>query len=173
MLSPKLINFFIFQFGWIVLIYNHNFLSGLIGLVLTGVNYWLTRSSAKEVMLGLGVSFFGILNDFIIVKLGILNFSHATILPIPLWLISVWLLFVSTFSSSLLWLKRVNIFFLALLGGLGGAFSYCAGEKLNAIFYHYSGLPQFIFHGLNWFLLFPFLFTLYHRVRSRLDPNRR
>lgn len=164
--STKLINFFIFQVGWIAIVSYHNFLSGLIGLALTFANYLIIRSSLKEYILGFFVAFLGILNDLVIAKLGFLTFSNATILPVPFWLASLWLLFVSTFPSSLAWLTRINVFFLFFLGSVGGAISYYAAEKLHAFSYHYVLLPQFLFYGLNWFLLFPFLFILYHHIRN-------
>jgi hypothetical protein len=166
--STKFINFLIFQFGWIMIVFYHNFLSGLLGLGLALLNYLFIRISLKELMLSFAIAFLGILNDLIIAKIGFLDFSNAIMLPIPLWLASLWLLFVSTFASSLAWLRCLNVFFLAFLGAFGGAISYCAAEKLNALSYHTAGLPSFIFYGLNWLLLFPFLFILYHYIRKRI-----
>ena len=163
----KLINFLTFQIGWIIMIYCHDFLSGLIGFGLTIFNYFIIRSTLKEIMLGFFIAFLGILNDFIMVKAGFLSFSNAIIISIPLWLASVWLLFVSTFSSSLGWLTRVNVVFLALMGAVGGSISYCTGKKLNALYFHYDVLPEFLFHALNWFILFPFLFILHNHIRSK------
>lgn len=169
--STRVINFIIFQLGWIIIVYYHNFLSGLAGLGLTLVNYIILRVSLKEVILGFVIAFFGILNDLIMMKFGFLTLNNAAILPIPLWLAALWLLFVSTFSSSLEWLIRLNLLTTAFLGAFGGAISYCAGESLNALSYHITLVPSFLFHGLNWFLLFPFLFISYHRIRNRIFIN--
>lgn len=160
----KLINFIVFQTGWIIIVYYHNFLSGLAGLGLTLVNYLLVKCSVKEMILCFFIAFLGVLNDFVMMKFGLLHFNNAWILPMPLWLIALWLLFVSTFSSSLAWLMRLNGLTIACLGALGGAVSYCAGASFNAFSYEITVMPSFLFHGLNWFLLFPLLFILYHRM---------
>ena len=128
----------------------------------------MMKNAFKELLLGFLIAFLGLLNDIIMVKIGFLHFSNATICPVPLWLASLWLLFASTFSSSLAWLRGAKVFFLAFLGSLGGALSYSAAEKLSALSYHSHLFPQFLFYGLNWFVLFPVLFILHHRIRNKI-----
>lgn len=72
----------------------------------------------------------GIGLDFGNAQLGLLIFETNFL---PVWLVSLWLLFVWYAYFLLQKLSRFSVWSISLLGGIGGALSYIAGEKLGAV----------------------------------------
>ncbi len=72
----------------------------------------------------------GIGLDFGNAQLGLLIFE-TTFLPV--WLVSLWLVFAWYAYFLLQQLSRFSVWSISLLGGVGGALSYIAGEKLGAV----------------------------------------
>lgn len=72
----------------------------------------------------------GIGLDFGNAQLGLFVFE-TTFLPV--WLVSLWLVFTWYAYFLLQQLSRLSVWSISLLGGIGGALSYIAGEKLGAV----------------------------------------
>ncbi len=70
----------------------------------------------------------------------------------PIWLLSIWLLFVSILPL-LENLFKGRLFIAGLLGAILGPFNYITGEYWE-VFYLYGSLP-IIFYALFWALYFP------------------
>lgn len=76
----------------------------------------------------------------------------------PLWLLGLWLVFATTFRSSLAWLgDRLSV--AALLGAIVGPLSYYAGDRLGALQIGPPLTPRLIVLALVWSLLLPMLFV--------------
>ncbi|NIY83807.1 DUF2878 domain-containing protein [Vibrio hepatarius] len=72
----------------------------------------------------------GIGLDFSNAQLGLLMFDTAFL---PVWLVSLWLMFAWYAYFLLQKLSCLSVWSISLLGGVGGALSYIAGEKLGAV----------------------------------------
>lgn len=161
-LVTKIINFVLFQLGWIIAVYYHSNVAALFCFSLALIAYILSgHLTVRYLLLGAGVALIGIFNDYILHALGIIKFPNQTYIFLPLWLCAVWFIFVATFGSSLAWLQSLSLRYKAILGGLGGAVSYIAGAQLGAVAIHGTPIMQFAILFVNWFFLFPFLLWLY------------
>ena len=86
----------------------------------------------------------GITIDSLVTLVGIMQFSeNAGLLPIPLWLICVWLAFGGTLRHSMkLVMSRPSL--AILLGAFFAPLTYIAGERLGAVLFTYP-LPHTVF----------------------------
>lgn len=165
----KIINFIIFQTGWLVAVYYHNDVAALFCILLAIFNFSFSEHRfLASCLLGFILTLIGLTNDYALVYFKIISFPNQHFNILPFWLISIWLLFISTLDSSLGWLSKTNIFILCLVSGVGGALSYCAGAKLGAITYNNLLIPEFIFHFINWSILLPVILMLKRTLSNRL-----
>ncbi len=160
----KGLNFFLFQVAWFAAIFLHNNLGAIICFAITIISFFfLTNFSTRKAFVNIIISLFGFINDLLITKMNIISTDSF-----PFWLAAVWLVFVSTFDSSLSWLRQKNVFFIAIIGGIGGALSYYSGARLGAINYQLTSVHMFVFFFANWFFLFPILYILHQRLTLKI-----
>jgi len=87
----------------------------------------------------------------------------------PAWLVALWGSFSLTVGHSLAWV-RGRPFAAALLGGLGGGFSYWAGARLGAVEVHVPEALYGLLVGLTWAMVFPALIRLTAVMARRRLP---
>lgn len=113
----------------------------------------------------------GMMIDYGLSQTGIMTFSvkNVALAPtwstyftvfIPLWLILLWLGF-----TTFIWLMREKLLaypvsFMAMIGSIGGAVSYWAGNKLEAISWPYGVTATLVVMGLIWLSLSIYLLWL-------------
>ena len=103
--SKVINNFVVFQLGWLCSAYFHDYRALLINI---GIIFWLYLVepwSKRRIKLTLQFVAIGLIVDSILYYLGILYFSGASI-SIPLWLISLWVIFSASLTVSLSWLME-------------------------------------------------------------------
>lgn len=76
----------------------------------------------------------------------------------PFWLLGLWLVFATTFRSSLAWLGG-HLRLAAAIGTIVGPLSYYAGDRLGALQIGPPLTPHLIVLSLIWSLLLPMLFV--------------
>jgi len=83
-------------------------------------------------MITLGIA--GLLIDYTLTKLNIASFPSAqsSNYLIPAWLAALWFVFSLMVPYSLYWLRK-NYGIAAIVGAIGGSFSYFLGHKLGAL----------------------------------------
>lgn len=103
------------------------------------------------VALGLGV-------DWVNMSLGILQFEHGAL---PFWLVSLWVIF--SWYSYFLYpiLSQYPSLIVSIIGGVGGALSYSAGEKLGAVTFGYPITLTACILLLEWAILIALIFRVY------------
>ena len=79
------------------------------------------------------LAFVGITTDIMLTQLGFFKFDEW-----PLWLLVLWFAFVLNFGHSLIFLRRLPLAWLALIGALGGCSAYLASWKLGAVEFPYD-----------------------------------
>lgn len=161
----KIVNFALFYLGWFICIIWHNQLAGIACLAICLANILLMRYKAKEILIIFLISALGLANDGLATGLGIFNFANAEkyYSSQNLWLLALWILFTSTFNSSLKFIKGYKTFTLGIIGGVGGLISYYSGIRFE-VFTTDNTLLSLIYIGVNWMFLFPLLFRLYYRL---------
>lgn len=149
-------NYLVFLPGWFVCMYYHNLPASLLGLALFAVNIAMTGKFKKYLLLTVIIAIFGYLSD-VLILLG--NVYRMTGSPANnLWIISVWLLFASTFSFSLKFFTKINIILQFLIAGAIGNVTYFFALRCGSIeltIPEYKALVVFFF---NFGLLAPMLF---------------
>lgn len=131
----------------------------VVALVIMLVTAWVLfpGSACFSLLLG-GI---GIGMDFLLIQAGVLAFDAG---GMPLWLVLLWLGF-----ASFVWIMRSRLlvmpyWLLGLIGSLGGAMSYLAGYRFDAVSWPYgiglSGLVLLLCWGLFTFVAIGLLTTV-------------
>lgn len=116
--------------------------------------YLLLRQvlSLKMVALALGISAIGILFDFLLFRFGLIETSGTIPFLIPIWLISIWLLFsISMVILGPHW--RLPVWLTGILGAIVGPLSYKSGAIFNVLIF--SSSFTVYTYALFWAFLFP------------------
>jgi hypothetical protein len=84
---------------------------------------------------------------------GFFRFTAAA-LPIPLWLVVIWLALATLPHHSLAWMKGRPLLS-AALGAIGGPLAYWAGVRLDAAAFSWPLLPSLLLLAVIWAALWP------------------
>ncbi|MFL9609478.1 DUF2878 domain-containing protein [Methylobacillus sp. Pita2] len=152
-------NFVLFQVGWFICVYGAaNHLPWIALLVMMVVLSWHFHQATQwqvELKLIVLFSLTGALLDQLLLALQLVSFP-ASVWPgawLPPWMLCLWILFATTLNVSLRWLKPYY-WLGVILGAVGAALAYKAGEKLGAI--HLHGEWALMAIAINWSLAMPF-----------------
>ena len=166
-------NFLGLQITWAACAYGATHSQPDFGLVIAVVYIILhmvfTNSRKQDFLILLCFGIIGIGLDHTNAYLGFLSFNQSNITHtvIPLWLMSLWLVFSLTLPHSLDWLgKKPWLAF--FLGGLGGSSSYWLGHKLGAITLSEPLAISISIYFLQWALLLPVAYLLLNVIRQKL-----
>ena len=144
----------------------------LLALVVSALNYVVFKPNQPFFAYGLfviGFSLYGFAQD------GLLALSGAVAYPegdVPLWLNSLYIVFICYYGDILNRLAKMRTLLLALLGGVGGVFSFYAGANLAGL----EVLSNWYYAGVfvSWAMFFPVSMRMYYggagcREESVLD----
>lgn len=174
-MKTTLVNFILFQLGWLVCV-----LSAARGLPMLGVvlaclivafHVWRAALPMSEIKLIAIALLIGAIWDSVLVWQGLLIYQSGMLVPFlaPYWIIVMWALFATTLNVSLRWLKG-RLFVAVLFGGIGGPLAYYAGQRLGAVefsetFYALTALL------IGWALFTPLLMMLSQRYDGYLQRS--
>ena len=155
---------------WLMILYQDQYVS--VGLLLLIGHLMLIKEHRCESVTLLVVGFIGTLVDSALTLAGVFSFTQnsavGVIVPIPLWLITLWFGFAATLRHSMSYLSQ-RLWLAALFGGIGGPLSYVAGERLGAVNFGFS-LPVVVSVLVAiWALLLPLAFVLVRRLEGRFS----
>lgn len=149
-----LLNLALFQIGWLVCVIGGDLYAVAFTLVALLIHNWLVLSSRTEWKLIGSVVLVGCLWDMAMAKAGVINYTDASLLGIPIWLMCLWLLFATTFMHGLFWMQRylwLAVIFAALLGPA----SYWFGSTLADASFGQPLATSLAIMAAGWALLFP------------------
>jgi hypothetical protein len=132
------------------------------GLALVAVHFVLSDRKAADLRLAVLLLLIGIAVDGSLLRLGFFSFT-VTGLPLPFWLLVIWLGLAITPNHSLAWMKNRPLLSV-IFGFLGGPAAYWAGARLGAATFHLELLPSLLLLGLIWSVLWPVI--MYLSVRT-------
>ncbi len=154
-----------FQIGWFSCVLGGDLVAIVVVVFGLIVHHNVVMENQREWMLIGIIALVGCLWDLLMINTGVLVFPGALSLGIPVWLISLWVLFATTFSHSMYWLS--NHWWLAgMAAALFGPASYWSGGLMNG---SQIGEPLFIsvtVLALGWLFLFPCGLLLVKRART-------
>ncbi|MFV8570987.1 DUF2878 domain-containing protein [Marinobacter sp. SBS5] len=155
------LNFLLFQTGWLVCVLYPGLASTGLAALFLAIHMVLvsTQRGAELRFIAVGI-LLGSLLDALWFRLGVLGIEGAEGISntVPLWLIAIWALFMTTLCHSLSWMtKRKWLPF--VLAPFAGSFAYWSASKLGAITLpgHFVSLLAI---GAGWLVLFPLLLTI-------------
>lgn len=157
----KLINFLLFQAGWLACVLLTNGWAVVTALLLVGFHLGIVSrqpaAEARFILLGVVL---GSLLDSLWFQTGVMADgagSHWT----PLWLMAVWALFLTTLAHSLAWMHQ-QVWLPYVLAPIAGPFAYYAASQLDAVALPLGALSLLALAG-GWLVVFPLLMTIQKR----------
>jgi hypothetical protein len=167
-MKKPLINLALFQLGWLVCVLGGNVYAIVFTLLALLIHQWLVLDNRLEWKLIGVIAFYGCLWDIAMAQTGVIQFTNAMFVGIPLWLVCLWLLFATTFTHSLLWLRRY-LWLAVPLGGVFGPLSYWFGANLTDAELRTPVVASLAIMAAGWALLFPC--GIYYAAKLRLEPR--
>jgi hypothetical protein len=163
----KIVNLIWFQSIWISAILWQNQWLGLLALLLV-VHILLVEEKRQEIGLWLIGGTVGIIVDSTLTILGIFVFPDPTFLiPIPAWLVVIWLAFLGTLRHSMSYLLNKPII-AAGLGAIAAPISYFAGMRLGAVEFSHSVAITWAVLAVCWGVLMPVLVLISNHLDKTL-----
>jgi hypothetical protein len=174
-MKTSLINFVLFQLGWLACVISAANQQPLIGAVIASLiivlHVWRAKVPGSEVkLIGLAV-LIGLAWDSVLVWQGVLVYSTGMWLPFlaPYWIIMMWALFATTLNVSLRWLKG-KFLYAVTFGAIGGPLAYYAGQRLGAVEFSETYLALgALFVG--WAVFTPLLMVLSERFDGYIEAR--
>jgi hypothetical protein len=163
-------NFVLFQAGWFTCLLIDNAWLYVIFTIILWVHFlWLVPKATVlfEMALLVKMLFVGLCVEVFYLQVGVLVQASGTLIP-PVWLLMIWVLFATTLSHSLLWLRK-KLYLAAVFSAVAAPLSYYAGVQLNAsISFHDNAWLSISIIALSWAVIFPLAFrwVLPHRIIS-------
>jgi len=162
-----LINFAIFQAIWALgVLGQHSYL--IVSLGLLGGHFLLSPSPFRDLQALAAISSIGIAVDLTLTSTGVFVFEQPLI---PLWLVMIWGAFALSLNHGLHWLSKWPAWSQAVLGGAGGAGSYIAGHKLDAVTFGFDLITSGFILAAIWALLMPLFFFLLKKIDIHALPT--
>jgi len=124
---------------------------------------WATSEHrGNDLKMILFLVFLGLLVDGTLLQVGFFTFrSHGV--PIPFWLLVIWLGLAMTIHHSLAWFKD-KLLLAALFGSLGGPAAYWAGTRMGAASFNWSLPTSLLVLAIIWSLMFPTIMLFSRKV---------
>ncbi len=163
---PRWLNFLLFQALWFAAILGREPLEWLVALLLA-VHFMLVSDLKNELRLVLICAAIGATVDTALTLSGLLIFDPAPwLLPIPFWLLGLWIGFAATFRHSMSYLlARPMIAIPAAM--IAAPFSYAAGMSLGAVRFGLEIMPMSLLIGVTWTCLI----ALFIRIERALPRD--
>ncbi len=164
-------NFIGLQITWAGCAYGatHNMplLGVYIGFTYIALHFIFSEFRIRDMNIMLIIAAIGIVLDALLNQLNILSFPNEmnSALPIPAWLMALWLVFSLMVPYSLYWLHK-NFTIAAIAGAIGGSFSYFLGHKLGALQLSEPLTISVGIYFLKWGILFPLALLIVKRITN-------
>ena len=160
----KLINFILFQTGWLAVVFLGTGQFHWLGpAVVAGIVIWhlvtspSPQTEAQLILYALGI---GIIWENLLTLTGVVIYPYGQLFGdlAPIWIIAMWAMLATTLNLSLRWLH--GRFLLAgAFGAIGGPLAFLAGEKLGAVVFPDATLAMLVLAS-GWGLMFTLLVLL-------------
>ena len=174
-MKTPLINFVLFQLGWLACVISAANQQPLFGAVIASViiGFHIFRASipANELKLIAIAILIGLAWDSILVWQGLLVYTTGMWLPFlaPYWIIVMWALFATTLNVSLRWLKG-KLWYAVVFGAMGGPLAYYAGQRLGAVEFSETYLALGALF-IGWAVFTPLLMVLSERYDGYIQAR--
>ena len=149
-----ILNLLIFQVGWLVCVLGGNAYALIYTPLALALHHWFVLERTSEWRFVALVAGTGCLWDALMVFSGVINYTDADLIGLPIWLICLWFLFATTFHHSLRWLAN-HLWLATVFAAVFGPFSYWAGSQLSNADIGLPIISSLFIIAAGWSLLFP------------------
>lgn len=162
-----IINFIVFQIGWLACVIGGAqhlpWLGTLLTLLYIPLHIMAMPAPRQELYFILLVGLLGLVWDSILVATGLTLFPSGILLEntAPHWIVALWILFASTVNVSLRWLQQRWIL-AAILGAIAGPASYYIGQRLGGVDFNNMLLSLTVL-AVAWAFFMPLILWLSER----------
>lgn len=163
-MKKNILSLLVFITGWSLCLFFHNSEAGFATAILAIISLYLYPEFMLNVMLVFIVSVVCYLHDMVLINYQLFTFKALVI--DNLWLLSMWMLIVASFTGILSWLRFKPLYIVSLVGGIIGLVTFAVGYKLKAIFTDLSMPMSLGFHFVDWLILFPVAFLGYFKLKD-------
>ena len=141
--------------------YEHSYMMWPISIMLVFINFKVFKINIplrKYILFIFAFSSWGFIQDYLLINLGVLKISS-----VPLWLNSLWIIFLGYYGDVFNKFKSTNLILLSILGFVGGVLSYYGGCRLSGVeissdkFIHFT-----LIIGISWGLFFPITMRIFY-----------
>jgi len=166
--SRTLLNIARFQLGWFACVlgaaYNMPWMGPLVAVPVITLHLYQADNRRLEIVLMLIAAFVGSLFDQSLLSLGLIKFTSGSLYGylLPLWMMTLWLMFATTLNVSLRWMRGRTVV-AVLFGAVGGPLAYIGGVKLGAMQF-LQPTPLLIALAIGWGIFMPALLWLSTRL---------
>ncbi|AWL12660.1 hypothetical protein HMF8227_02207 [Saliniradius amylolyticus] len=155
-----------FQVAWLVAVLGQTpWLPGLLTLLV--LHFVLLRQPLRELVCVGAAALLGIAVDIALTLCGVFVFEQA-LLPIPLWLIGLWVVFTATLPHSLNYFYRRPLI-AAGCAAISAPLSYITGWRFQAVEFPYGLTVTFFILAVVWAALMPALIAVMRYMAQRSD----
>ncbi len=137
-----------------------------VGCVIIGILFMTSDRKSDDLRMMGFLMFLGLLVDGTLQQVGFFIFKSPG-LPIPFWLLVIWIGLAMTIHHSLAWLKN-KLLLAALFGGLGGPAAYWAGTRMGAASFNWSLPASLLVLAIIWAFVFPTIMIFSRKVCTSL-----
>ncbi|NJO36321.1 MAG: DUF2878 domain-containing protein [Rhizobiales bacterium] len=167
---PKWLNFILFQSLWFAAILGREQLEWLVVLLLA-LHIILAADLKDELRVVLLCAAVGVAADTMLTLAGVFIFDPApSILPVPFWLIGIWLGFAGTFRHSMSYLLAKPMIAIPA-AAVAAPLSYLAGMKLGAVSFGLDIGTTAVVIGLLWACMMALFIHIVRADRSSSPPT--
>jgi len=136
----------------------------LLPLIALGLLLWVQPVSKKTALILFGLSVVGIVFDYMAYKFDLIVFTKNDFSFLPIWLISMWFLFVTILPISRP-VFAARPLLAAALGFIFGPLTYYSGEAFGVM--ALTGWPAISIYAVFWALYFPACMI----AQTKFDPQ--
>ncbi len=132
----------------------------IVALFISIANYFIYKPAITKGHYLFTLIFFliyGIIQESLLDKLGLVSYGQESF---PLWLTSLYLVFIAYYGDIFNYLSKKSIPFLSLLGAIGGISAFYSGSKISPL----SVLSPYYFLGIaiGWGIFFPLSIKIFY-----------
>lgn len=165
-MQRNIINFLLFQAGWFVCVIGGNWYALAYTTAALFLHHRYVVRRRQEWWLVITIAAIGCLWDVVISLNGVIQFSGAVVIGLPLWLVCLWLLFATTLHHSLSWLSR-HMWVAVVCAALLAPASYWAGGQLNGSLIRSPLVESLLVIAAGWVVIFSL--AIYSVDRSEVN----
>lgn len=163
-----IINFMLFQLAWFACVVGASEAMPWLGVIVTIFvlvwHFYQAKKAKPEALLMFFALIIGAMFDQAMLSFHLIDYmQHGwSTLLVPVWILALWLGFVTTLNVSLRWMHGKHLI-AVIFGAVGGPLAYLGAEKLGAVALH--GTNSYIVISIGWAIITPLLLI----ISSRLD----